>query len=99
MKALNIKEEFKALSKNKVNVDELSEEERNEIIQERGLDFVFTIIEKMPNAEREIKSFLALYSEQSIEDIEALSIEEFMELVRTFLKEPSLLSFFKQAAK
>jgi hypothetical protein len=56
-------------------------------------------MEKMPNAEREIKSFLALYDEKSLEEIEALSIDEFIELIKKFLKEPQLKSFFKQAVK
>jgi hypothetical protein len=56
-------------------------------------------MEKMPNAEREIKSFLALYDEKSLEEIEALEVEDFIELIKTFLKEPQLKSFFKQAVK
>ena len=99
MKALNIRDEFKNLMKNKVDVTALTEEQQNEIMQEKGIDILFTIMEKMPNAEKEIKSFIALYAEKSLEEIEAQSIEEFIELIKEFLREPDLKSFFKQAVK
>jgi hypothetical protein len=99
MKALNIKDDLKDILKNKVDITGLTEEEQGEILQERGIDIIFTLMEKMPNAEREIKSFLSLYSDQTLEDIEALPVEEFIELIKTFLKEPQLKSFFRQAAK
>jgi hypothetical protein len=99
MKALNIREEFKNLMKNKVDVSELTEEEQTQLMQEKGIDILFTLMEKMPNAEKEIKSFIALYAEKSLEEIEALSVEAFIEQIKTFLNEPDLKSFFKQAVK
>lgn len=99
MKALNIREEFKNIVKNKVDVTEMTEEEKNEILQERGMDILFTLMEKMPNAEKEIKSFLALYTERTVEDIEALSIDEFIGLCKQFFNEPEFKSFFTQAVK
>lgn len=99
MKALQIREDFKAMVKNKINIEDMTDEDRETLLQERGIDLVFTFMEKMPNAEREIKSFLALYDEKSLEEIEALSIDEFIELIKKFLKEPQLKSFFKQAVK
>ena len=99
MKALNIREDFKDIVKNKINIEDMTDEDRETLLQERGIDLVFTFMEKMPNAEREIKSFLALYDEKSLEEIEALSIDEFIELIKKFLKEPQLKSFFKQAVK
>lgn len=99
MKALQIREDFKSIVKNKINIEDMTDEQREELLQERGIDLIFTLMEKMPNAEREIKSFLALYSEKTLEEIEALEVEEFIELIKTFLKEPQLKSFFKQAVK
>ena len=99
MKALNIRDEFKDILKNKVDITGLSEEQQGEILQEKGIDIIFTLMEKMPNAEREIKSFLALYAEKTQDEIEALPVDEFIDLIREFLKEPQLRSFFKQAAK
>ena len=99
MKALNIREEFKHLLKNKVDVSELTEEEQTQLMQEKGIDILFALMEKMPNAEKEIKSFIALYAEKSLEEIEALSVEAFIEQIKTFLNEPDLKSFFKQAVK
>jgi hypothetical protein len=99
MKALNIKDELKTLLKNKIDVTDLDDAAQNELMQERGLDMVFMLMTKMPDAEREIKSFLALYSDQTLEDIEALPIEEFIDLIKQFFAEPQFKSFFKQAAK
>jgi hypothetical protein len=99
MKALNIKDELKKLIKNKVDVGDLDENEQAEVMQERGIEMVFMLMDKMPDAEREIKSFLALYSDQTLEQIEELPVEEFITLIRQFFAEPQLKSFFKQAAK
>ena len=99
MKALNIREDFKDIVKNKVDIDDMSDDDREALLQERGIDLIFTLMEKMPNAEREIKSFLALYSEKTLDEIEALPVDEFIDLIKTFLKEPQLKSFFKQAVK
>lgn len=99
MKALNIREELKNIVKNKIDVSELTEEQKNEILQERGMDILFTLMEKMPNAEKEIKSFLALYTERTLEDIEALGINEFIDLCKQFFNEPDFKSFFTQAVK
>lgn len=99
MKALNIRDEFKNIMKNKVDVSDMSDEDRGDLLQEKGIDLVFTLIEKMPNAEKEIKSFLAIYAEKSAEEIESLSVEEFIALIKQFLAEPSFKSFFTQAVK
>ena len=99
MKALNIKEEFKNVIKNKIDVTDLDEAQQSELLQERGMDLVFMLMEKMPSAEREIKSFLALYADKSLEEIEELPVEEFIDLIKQFFAEPQFKSFFKQAAK
>lgn len=99
MKALNIRDEFKNIVKNKVDVSSLTEEQQNELLQEKGMDILFTLMEKMPNAEKEIKTFLALYADKSLEDIEALPVTEFIELIKQFFNEPDFKSFFKQAVK
>jgi hypothetical protein len=100
MKALDIKNELKLIvRKNKEDLGELTEEEREALTQEKGIDLVFALLEKMPNAEKEIKSFLALYTDRTVEDIEALPVEEFIALIKQFFKEPVLKSFLQQAAK
>jgi HJR/Mrr/RecB family endonuclease len=99
MKALNIREDFKALMKNKISVEELADDDKSELLQERGIDLIFTLMEKMPNAEKEIKSFLALYAEKTLDEIEAMSPTDFIELIKQFFAEPEFKSFFKQAVK
>lgn len=99
MKALNIRDEFKHLLKNKVDVSDLDEIQQSELLQEKGIDLIFMLMEKMPNAEKEIKSFLAIYSEKPLEEIEQLSIDEFINLIKQFFNEPDFKSFFSQAVK
>lgn len=99
MKALNVKEEIKNIIKNKVDVTGLSDEQKDEIMQDKGIEMMFGLMEKMPDAEREIKQFLTIYADKSLEEIEALSVEEFITLVKQLFAEPSFKSFFTQAAK
>ena len=99
MKALNVRDEIKNIMKNKVSIEGLSDEERDALLQEKGIDILFALMEKMPNAEKEIKSFLALYADKQLEEIEALGIEEFINLIKKFFAEPEFKSFFTQAVK
>lgn len=99
MKALNIKEEIKNILKNKVDVSGLTDEQKEEVMQDKGIELMFGMMEKMPDAEREIKHFLTIYADKSLDEIEALSVEEFIALARQLFAEPSFKSFFTQAAK
>jgi hypothetical protein len=99
MKALNIREDFKQVFKNRVDVSEMTDDDKNQLLQERGLDMVLMLMEKMPTAEKEIKSFLALYSDKSLDDIENMPVEDFIDLIKQFFAEPQFKSFFTQAVK
>jgi hypothetical protein len=99
MKALNIKEEMKNIIKNRVDVTGLSDEEKEAALQDKGIELMFGLMEKMPDAEREIKHFLSIYDDKTLEEIEALSVEDFITLVKRLFAEPSFKSFFAQAAK
>lgn len=99
MKALSIKEDFKKIYKNKAAVDGLSETEMNSLIEERGIDIIFTLLEKMPDAEKEIKQFLCVYADKTMEEMQELPIDEFIGLIKQFLAEPQFKSFFTQAVK
>ena len=95
MKALNIKEEFKEIMKNRKTEEEVSPE----TLEEKGIDLIFILFEKMPNAEKEIKAFLALYSGKTYEEIEELPVDEFIDIIKQFFREDSFKSFFTQAVK
>jgi hypothetical protein len=99
MKALQIKDEMKNIMSNRVDVSGLSDEEKETVMQDKGIELMFGLIEKMPNAEKEIKTFLSIYAEKSLDDIEALPVEAFIELVKQLFREPAFKSFFTQAAK
>ena len=99
MKALEIKNEMKNIMSNKVDVSGLSDEEKEAVTQEKGIELMFGLMEKMPNAEKEIKAFMSVYDDKTLDEIEAMPVEEFIDLVRQLFKEPSFKSFFTQAAK
>lgn len=98
MKALNIKDEIRGIAK-KTNVEGWTEEDVKNFANEKGIEMVFALMDKMPNAEAEIKAFLSIYSGQTLEEIEALPISEFVNLIKQFFAEPEFKSFFKQAVK
>ena len=96
MKALNIKEEFKEIMRSRSKVDE---EVSSEILEDKGVDMIFMLFEKMPNAEKEIKEFLAMYSGKTYAEIEELPVDEFIEIIKQFFREDSFKSFFTRAVK
>lgn len=99
MKALNIREEFKKIYRNKAQMEGMTEQEMNVQIEERGIDLIFMLIEKMPDAEREIKQFLSIYADKTLEEVDSLPVDEFIALIKQFLQEPQFKSFFTQAVK
>jgi hypothetical protein len=99
MRALNIKDDFKAIYRNKSQFENMTEEEIAAQVDERGIDLIFMLMEKFPNAEKEIKAFLCIYADKTAEEMEELPVEEFFALIRQFLKEPAFKSFFSQAVK
>lgn len=99
MKALSIKDDFKKIYRNKATIEGLSETEINAMIEERGIDIIFTLLEKMPDAEKEIKQFLCIYADKTMEEMQDMPIDEFIALIKQFLAEPQFKSFFQQAVK
>ncbi len=96
IKALDIKNEFKEMySKAKGK----TEEELEELDKTEGLDYMFMLIEKLPNAEKETFNFLSVYTGKSKEDIEEMEIDEIAEVIKTVLMDEKLQVFFQQAMK
>lgn len=96
---LDIKHEIKELFSNKLDLSGKSEEEKKQLLEARGLDFVFVFVEKLPNAEKEVFEFLALYSGKSIEEIKAAELTETMELIKALFQDEAFTAFFRQAVK
>jgi hypothetical protein len=99
MRALNIKDEFKAIYRQKHTFEGLTEDEIGQQVDDKGIDLIFLLMEKFPNAEKEIKAFLAIYADKSAEEMDNMPVDEFFALIKQFLKEPAFKSFFSQAVK
>lgn len=96
---LNIKQQLKELYLNTINVKGKTLEEVEQIKNDRGFDFIFLILEKLPNAEKEVFDFLSLYSGKTVEELQEAEIPELLELLKQVFQEKSLISFFQQAVK
>jgi hypothetical protein len=96
---LNVKHEIKEFFVNKLDITDKSEEEKEQLTKERGLDLVFVLLEKLPNAEKEVFYFLALYSGKSVEEIESQEIQETIDMLLALFKDKAFSSFFTQATK
>lgn len=96
---LNIKQQLKEFYFNKVDVNGKTPEEIENIKNERGFDFVFIVLEKLPNAEKEVFEFLALYSGKTVQELQEAEIPELMDLLKQVFQDKSFTSFFQQAVK
>lgn len=96
---LNLKHELKEFALKKIDVTGKSDEEKEQIQKERGFDLVILIIEKLPNAEKEVFDFLSLYSGRTVDELKEAEISETVGLIRALLQEPAFSSFFQQAVK
>lgn len=96
---LDIKHEIKEFFTNKLDVTGKSEEEKKQLIDARGLEFVFILLEKMPNAEKEVFELLALYSGKSVEEIKSAELPDTIALIKNLFQDEAFSAFFQQATK
>lgn len=96
---LDIKDEIKEFYFNKPDVTGKPEEEKKKVTDERSIDFIFMIIEKAENAEKEFFNFLSLYSGKTVDEIMELSLEEMFGLVKDLVTDKNFSNFFQQAVK
>jgi hypothetical protein len=68
--------------------------EKGEIVS----DLIWAVIENYSKAEKEFFSFLADLEGKGVEEIKELSIDEFIEILKTLFSSENL-PFFKSAAK
>lgn len=99
MNKLNIKQEIKEFYFNKVDISGKSEEEKEQLTQEKGSDLVFALLEKLPNAEKEVFDFFALYSGKTVEEIKAQELDETIDMFMALFKDKTFATFFRQATK
>jgi hypothetical protein len=99
IKKLNIKDDFKRMTNQKADVTGLSEEEKLAVMQDKGVDLFFLLIEKSPDAEKEIFEFLSVYVEKSVDEIEEQDIMETKSQIEQLFKERLFTDFFQRATK
>jgi uncharacterized protein (UPF0261 family) len=61
-----------------------------------GMDFIFSIIENLGDAEDEVYVFFADLTGQSLEDIKKKELDELVGMINDFLQIPNLNSFFSK---
>lgn len=96
VKALDIKDELKEIynktkGKKKEDLDQLDKEE--------GIDYLFLFIEKLPNAEKEVMDFLALYTGKSKGDLDELDIDDTWNILKDLFMDEKFKVFFQRAVK
>ena len=96
---LNIKNELKEFYFKRPDVTGMSDEDKKRLADERKIDFVFMFLEKAENVEKEFLSFLAIYSEKSVEEINKLEITETFAIVKDIVSDKNFEVFFQQAVK
>lgn len=67
--------------------------------KELGAKFIFMCIENLGEAQEEITDFLASLNGVSKEEFEKLSLEEIVELLNDFFKQPGLKGFLLSVSK
>ncbi|MFS0864127.1 hypothetical protein [Fredinandcohnia sp. 179-A 10B2 NHS] len=96
---LKLKEDIKSFYFNKADVTDKTQEEKDRIQQEKGMDFIFSLLEKVPNAEDEFYSFLALYSGKKKEEIVESDLSLPIEILKDIIQDKNFVVFFQQAVK
>lgn len=95
IKALDIKNEIKEIAQLMKQYDN----DTSKLDEEKGLDFFFLFIEKLPNAENEVMDFLAVFTEKKRKEIEDMPVEELWGILKEVVTDPNFRVFFQQALK
>lgn len=95
VKALDIKDELKEMyrlvKENPDNLEQLDEE--------KGIDFLFLLIEKLPNAEREVMNFLSVFLDMTVEEVQEMELDETVQTIYGVFTDPNFKVFFQRAVK
>lgn len=96
---LDVKKELQEFYFNKPDVTGLSDDEKEKVKNEQGIKFIFMLLEKSENAEKEFFNFLSLYSGKSVDEINEMKLEETFSLVKQIVTDNNFDVFFQQAVK
>lgn len=86
----------------KANINEMKNSNKgkkmnDDMLADIGMDFIFEILAKYPNAENEIYSLIALLSNTKIKDVKTWELSKIQEFIESFLETNSkeeIVSFF-----
>lgn len=67
------------------------------VTEEIGLDVVAMLLEKVPDAEKEFFAFLSVYTGKSREELNKLSFQELIDILKQLVQEANFGSFFQSA--
>ena len=98
IKKIITKDEIKALLK-RVDVSTKTQEEIEEIKKEKGFDIIYFILEKLPEAEKEIFEVIALHKQIKFEEAKALDLPELIEAIKEIVGDESIKQVFTLAMK
>lgn len=98
VKKIITKEEAKALLK-RVDVSTKTKEEIEEITKEKGLDIIYFILEKLPEAEKEIFEVIALHKKIKFEEAKELDLPVLIEAIKEIVEDESMKQVFTLAMK
>ncbi|MGJ9383237.1 hypothetical protein [Salipaludibacillus sp. CF4.18] len=96
VKALDIKNELKEFYQ---KTQGKSEKELEQLDDTESFDYLYIFIEKLPNAEKEVMSFLGIFLEKKQKEIDDMEILEMFNVLKDVIKDPSFKTFFQTAVK
>lgn len=96
IKSLDIKDDLKAFYQ---KVQGKTEEELKNLDNLEGFDYLYVFIDKLPNAEKEVMSFLSVFLEKPVKEVEEMGIEEMFKTIMELFKDPLFKTFFQSAVK
>ena len=96
VKALDIKEDLKSFYQKSQGK---SKEELEELDGAESFDYLYVIVDKLPNAEKEVMSFLVVFLEKPQKDVDEMEITEVVSVIKDVFKDPNFQTFFQSAVK
>lgn len=93
---LELKDELQKLV---VDVTGKTEEEKKAALNEKGFEFTFLMLSRVEKAETEIKEFISIYMEKSINEVLEMDMLDIVQILKNLFMDPKFQTFFQQAMK
>ena len=88
---IDLKNELKDLV---TDVTDKTEEEKSNIMKEKGMDLIFVLVNKLVDAEIETWDFMTLYLEKSVEEVKEMDMFDIAQKLMDLFKDERLKSLF-----